>query len=112
LGGPLGRVEGPPARVAGPPARVEGPRERVAPLLAHTERLAVMSFARLDPGRSGSVPGTDVDEVTRARGYELLAHELAHTFDLHHCDHFVCVMNGIADEQELDDLAAGDPMVP
>jgi hypothetical protein len=22
------------------------------------------------------------------------------------------VMNGIADEQELDDLAAGDPMVP
>jgi archaemetzincin len=70
----------------------------------HTERLAVMSFARLDPRRSGSAPGTDVDEVTHARGYKLLAHELAHTFGLHHCDHFACVMNGVADEQELDDL--------
>lgn len=70
----------------------------------HTERLAVMSFARLDPRRSGSAPGTDVDQVTHARGYKLLAHELAHTFGLHHCDHFACVMNGVADEQELDDL--------
>ena len=70
----------------------------------HTERLAVMSFARLDPRRSGSAPGTDVDEVTRARAYKLLAHELAHTFGLHHCDHFACVMNGVADEQELDEL--------
>jgi archaemetzincin len=70
----------------------------------HTERLAVMSFARLDPRHSGSAPGTDVDEVTHARGYKLLAHELAHTFGLHHCDQFACVMNGVADEQELDDL--------
>lgn len=70
----------------------------------HTERLAVMSFARLDPRRSGSAPGTNVDAVTRARSYKLLAHELAHTFGLHHCDHFACVMNGVADEVELDAL--------
>jgi archaemetzincin len=70
----------------------------------HTERLAVMSFARLDPRRSGSAPGTDVDEVTHARSYKLLAHELAHTFGLHHCDHFLCVMNSVTDAQELDDL--------
>jgi archaemetzincin len=70
----------------------------------HTERLAVMSFARLDPRRSGSAPGTDVERVSHARGYKLLAHELAHTFGLHHCDHFACVMNGVADAQELDDL--------
>jgi hypothetical protein len=62
-------------------------------------------------GSPDRLPGSR-DPRTRARGYELLAHELAHTFDLHHCDHFACVMNGIADEQELDDLAAGDPMVP
>jgi len=70
----------------------------------HSERLAVMSFARLGPRRSGSAPGTDVDEVTRARAYKLLAHELAHTFGLHHCEYFACVMNGVADVEDLDEL--------
>ncbi|MCX4247287.1 archaemetzincin [Paraliomyxa miuraensis] len=68
----------------------------------HHERLAVMSFSRIDPRRTGSAPGTSVEEVGRARAYKLLAHELAHTFGLRHCDHYACVMNGIADEHELD----------
>ena len=59
-----------------------GPRRAVLILLGTTALFFVllfawMSFARLDPRHSGSAPGTDVDLVTHARGYKLLAHELA-----------------------------------
>ena len=68
----------------------------------HRDRLAVMSFARLDPQATGELHGIAAEERIRLRAYKLLAHETAHTFGLRHCDHHACVMNGIADELELD----------
>jgi len=69
----------------------------------HDERMAVMSFARLDPSRQGTLHGIEAEERIRLRAYKLLAHEVAHTFGLRHCDHYACVMNGMADELELDE---------
>lgn len=68
----------------------------------HHERLAVMSFARLDPQVDGTMHGIEAEERIRERAYKLLAHEVAHTFGLRHCDHYACVMNGMADARELD----------
>ncbi len=68
----------------------------------HDERMAVMSFARLDPVPEGALHGIEAEEQIRLRAYKLLAHEVAHTFGLRHCDHYACVMNGVADELELD----------
>jgi len=68
----------------------------------HAERLAVMSFARLDPHAQGALQAFEAEERIRQRAYKLLAHEVGHTFGLHHCDHHACIMNGMADELELD----------
>ncbi|MEM9458334.1 MAG: archaemetzincin [Myxococcota bacterium] len=68
----------------------------------HYERLAVMSFARLDPLVDGTLHGIEAEERIRERAYKLLAHEVAHTFGLRHCDHYACIMNGMADPLELD----------
>lgn len=68
----------------------------------HHERLAVMSFARLDPAVDGILHGIEAEERIRERAYKLLAHEVAHTFGLRHCDHYACIMNGVADQLELD----------
>lgn len=68
----------------------------------HHERLAVMSFARLDPQVEGTAHGIEAEERIRERAYKLLAHEVAHTFGLRHCDHYACIMNGMADAEELD----------
>ncbi|MEX1368620.1 MAG: archaemetzincin [Nannocystaceae bacterium] len=70
----------------------------------HRDRLAVMSFARLDPARTGQLHGIAAEERIRQRAYKLLAHETAHTFGLRHCQQHACVMNGIADEIELDEI--------
>lgn len=69
----------------------------------HRDRLAVMSFARLDPQPTGELHGIEAEDRIRQRAYKLLAHETAHTFGLRHCDHHACVMNGMADEIELDE---------
>ena len=69
----------------------------------HKDRLAVLSFARLDPVFAGAARPPDVLEQLPRRGYKLLAHEVGHTFGLEHCTEYACVMNGFIDLDELDD---------
>ena len=69
----------------------------------HKDRLAVLSFARLDPVFAGASRPPDVLEQLPRRGYKLLAHEVGHTFGLEHCTEYACVMNGFIDLDELDE---------
>jgi archaemetzincin len=69
----------------------------------HKDRLAVLSFARLDPMFAGAARPPDVLEQLPRRGYKLLAHEVGHTFGLEHCTEYACVMNGFIDVEELDE---------
>ncbi len=68
----------------------------------HEERLAVMSFARFEPQFSGEWRAPDERERIPRRGLKVLVHEIAHTFGLRHCDYYACIMNGMADREEVD----------
>lgn len=68
----------------------------------HHERLAVASFAQLDPQFGGRSRAPDFQQRIRARCHKLLAHEVGHTLGMEHCDTYTCVMNGVAHLPELD----------
>jgi archaemetzincin len=68
----------------------------------HVERLAVVSFAQLDPQFVGGERSPEFQTRIRERSYKLLAHEVGHTLGFGHCDVYQCVMNGVANLDELD----------
>lgn len=68
----------------------------------HRDGQAVVSFARIDPVVSGLAREPDVLERLPLRAFKLLVHEVGHTFGWAHCTAYRCVMNGIADLDELD----------
>lgn len=69
----------------------------------HRDGQAVVSFARIDPVVSGLGRESDVLERLPLRAFKLLVHEVGHTFGFEHCTAHRCVMNGIADLEELDE---------
>ena len=85
---------------------VEDPDLFVAGLAAGSERVAVFSFFRYDPGLSFSAEFWHDVKISRAmtpaerrkavlqRGCKLLVHELGHLLGLDHCIWFSCLMNG------------------
>jgi archaemetzincin len=68
----------------------------------HVDRLAVVSFAQLDPQFVGGERPPEFQTRIRERSYKLLTHEVGHTLGFGHCDVYECVMNGIANLDELD----------
>merc|ERR1712080_419455 len=80
------------------------------------EGLGVFSFCRYFPGALESVEDDDVEEVSfdptelSEEQYALflercvcvLGHELGHLFEMDHCIHFECLMNGINSIEEND----------
>ena len=66
------------------------------------DRLGVVGFSRLDPGALGEFASDDVPGVILRRGLRVAVHEVGHMFGLGHCQAFRCMMNGIADLEELD----------
>lgn len=66
------------------------------------ERLAVVGFARFDPSFFGGAAPVDLAGALLRRGLRVAVHEVGHLFGLAHCQAFRCVMNGIADLDELD----------
>lgn len=65
-------------------------------------RLAVIGFVRLDPSFDGGPAPPDVSGTILRRSLRVAVHEVGHLFGLAHCQAFHCVMNGIADLDELD----------
>jgi archaemetzincin len=70
----------------------------------YTDRVGVVGFARFDPAFSGFERPADLDRAIVARSLRVVAHEVGHLFGLAHCQHFRCVLNGVADLRELDAL--------
>ncbi|MBX7083922.1 MAG: archaemetzincin, partial [Nannocystaceae bacterium] len=70
----------------------------------YVERLGVCSFARLDPSAHGGPAPVQLERTLAHRGLRIVAHELAHTFGLAHCQAGRCLLNGVADLVELDAL--------
>lgn len=68
----------------------------------HVDRLAVVSFAQLDPRFTGGDQSPEFQTRIRERSYKLVAHEVGHTLGFGHCDAYACVMNGVAHLDELD----------
>lgn len=66
------------------------------------ERLAVVGFARFDPSFFGAPAPPDIAGKVLRRGLRVAVHEVGHLFGLAHCQAFRCVMNGVADLDELD----------
>ncbi len=66
------------------------------------DRLAVTGFARLDPSFFGEPPHAGMQVAVHRRGLRVAVHEVGHLFGLAHCQTFRCVMNGVADLDELD----------
>jgi archaemetzincin len=70
----------------------------------YTDRVGVVGFARFDPAFSGAERPADLWRAIVARSLRVVAHEVGHLFGLAHCQHFRCVLNGVADLRELDAL--------
>ncbi|MBX3157154.1 MAG: hypothetical protein KF773_14355 [Deltaproteobacteria bacterium] len=71
------------------------------------ERVGVQSFARQDPAFFGPSPGTegrgpDRQKLALRRAVWTMVHEIAHTFGLHHCPYFECVVAGSNHQAESD----------
>jgi archaemetzincin len=81
---------------------VDQPQEFAFGYGLHVDRLAVVSFAQLDPQFVGGERSPDFQTRIRERSYKLLAHEVGHTLGFGHCDVHECVMNGVANVEELD----------
>ena len=81
---------------------VDGRQEFAFGYGLHLDRLAVASFAQLDPQFIGRVRSPQFQLRIRERAYKLLAHEIGHTLGVGHCEVHACVMNGVAHLDELD----------
>jgi archaemetzincin len=68
----------------------------------HNDRLAVVSFAQLDSRFVGGEASPEFQTRIRERSHKLLAHEVGHTLGFAHCEVYECVMNGVANLDELD----------
>ncbi len=68
----------------------------------HVDRLALVSFAQLDSRFAGGADAPEFQTRIRERSHKLLAHEVGHTLGFGHCDVHECVMNGVANLDELD----------
>jgi archaemetzincin len=68
------------------------------------DRLAVIGFARFDPSFFGGPAPADVQGAVLRRSLRVAVHEVGHLFGLAHCQAFRCVMNGVADLDELDSI--------
>lgn len=68
----------------------------------YQERLATISFARFDPSFFGGSAPADLTGTILRRSVRVAVHEVGHLFGLAHCQAFHCVMNGVADLDELD----------
>lgn len=66
------------------------------------DRLAVIGFTRFDPSFFGGPAPVDLQGTILRRSLRVAVHEAGHLFGLAHCQAFRCVMNGIADLDELD----------
>jgi archaemetzincin len=66
-----------------------------------TERTAVYSFARYDPGFYGE-PTRDGGTLRLLRSCKVLAHETGHMFGIKHCVYYACLMNGSNSMPETD----------
>lgn len=66
------------------------------------ERLAVVGFSRFDPSFFGGAAPSDLSGTILRRSLRVAVHEVGHLFGLAHCQAFRCVMNGVADVDELD----------
>lgn len=66
------------------------------------DRIGVVGFSRLDPGAFEGHAPADVPRVVLRRGLRVVVHEVGHMFGLGHCQAFRCLMNGVADREELD----------
>jgi archaemetzincin len=70
-------------------------------MASYRERVAVQSFARIDPAFY-DVRKPDSRRVIRERAAWTLIHELGHTFGLQHCIYFACVFSGTNSHVEID----------
>jgi archaemetzincin len=70
----------------------------------HTDRVGVMGFSRFDPSFYGGARPDDLAGVVLRRSARVLLHETAHLFGMRHCQYFRCLLNGVADLTELDDV--------
>lgn len=68
----------------------------------HTDRLGVVGFSRFDPSFYGGPRPDDLAATVLRRSARVLLHEAAHLFGMRHCQYFRCLLNGIADLDELD----------
>ena len=65
-------------------------------------RPAPPSPSRFWPSFFGGAAPTDLAGAILRRGLRVAVHEVGHLFGLAHCQAFRCVMNGVADLDELD----------
>lgn len=66
------------------------------------DRVGIYSLARYDPAFSGDERGDRYRETILQRACKVLVHETAHSFGLHHCIYFECVVNGANHLRETD----------
>lgn len=68
----------------------------------HRDRLAVMSFAQLDPMFMGYPRPDGFERDIERRSLLVLGHEVGHTFGMRHCHYYACAMNGMSHTHEVD----------
>lgn len=68
----------------------------------HRERLAVMTFGRLDPIFDGLPRPVTWQADTARRSLTVIAHEVGHTFGMRHCSYYACALNGMSHLKEVD----------
>jgi archaemetzincin len=66
------------------------------------ERVGVQSFARQDPEFFGHKRDRDWRKLALRRAVWTMVHEIAHTFGLHHCAYYECVVAGSNSQEESD----------
>lgn len=65
-------------------------------------RTGVYSFARYDPAFHGAKREKGAGKLILRRSLKVLAHETGHMFGIHHCIHYLCLMNGSNHLEEAD----------
>jgi archaemetzincin len=69
---------------------------------SRTQRVAVASFARLDPAFYDTKRGPTWQKLVLARMAFTMIHEIGHTFGLPHCSYYECPFAGVNSTFELD----------